>query len=179
MDERLRSHYESLQRAIEFIRQADAKATPLIIAQVALVGALATRVDKLSPIILQPHWGLGWSLLVVLIALYLAFLVAVIVSAGMVYFPRNPKSGSESLIYFEDIAAMPREKFAQRAVRMTPDDVEGQLIDQIHRVSEVVSVKMRRVRWAFILSAPATLLWLILLVWGSTQSTPATLMPPA
>ena len=46
---------------------------------------------------------------------------------------------------------------------------EGQLIEQIHEVSKIASVKMRRVRRAFLLSAPATALWLVLLVWGTIR----------
>ena len=58
MDERLQSHYESLQRVIRFTRQADVKAAPAIALQIALVGALATRLDKLLPAVIQGPWCL-------------------------------------------------------------------------------------------------------------------------
>ena len=45
LEERLRSHYESLSRAIRFTRTADAKAAPVLALQVALLGALATRFE--------------------------------------------------------------------------------------------------------------------------------------
>ena len=179
MEERLHSHYESLQRMVRFIRLADAKAAPVIALQVALVGTLAARFDRLQPIVLQSRWDAEQIALITVIGVYLICLIAVIWCAASVYIPRNPTTGDESLLYFQDIAAMPRERFVRRAGRMTPNEVEQQLLDQIYRVSEVVSVKMRRVRWAFILSAPATLLWLVLLVWGSIQPAPIAVVPPA
>ena len=41
MEERLKSHYESLARAIRFVRAADTKAAPVLGLQIALVGTLA------------------------------------------------------------------------------------------------------------------------------------------
>ena len=50
---------------------------------------------------------------------------------------------------------------------MSIEVIEGHLLDQIHRVSKIASLKMRRVRWAFLLSAPAGALWIVLLAWGT------------
>ena len=47
MEERLRSHYESLSRVIRFTRTADAKAAPVLALQIALLGTLATRSEEL------------------------------------------------------------------------------------------------------------------------------------
>lgn len=57
MEERLRSHYESLTRAIRFTRTADSKAAPALALQVALAGTLAARFEKLAPIIVKEPWG--------------------------------------------------------------------------------------------------------------------------
>ena len=168
MEERLHSHYESLQRVIRFTRQADAKAAPIIALQIALVGALATRLDRLLPIATQGPWCLERVLLVIGLALYVVCLGAAAAIAAWVYFPRTPKSGG-SLIYFEDIAVMRRDWFEERAGRMTADEIERQLLDQIHRVSQIASTKMRLVRWAFLLSVPSVILWLALFVWGSVH----------
>ena len=53
MEERLRSHYESLSRVIRFTRTADAKAAPVLALQVALLGALATRFEELYAVIAE------------------------------------------------------------------------------------------------------------------------------
>ena len=78
----------------------------------------------------------------------------------------HPRTG-ESLIYFEDIAAMRSEVFTKRSKEMSPDVIEEQLLSQIHIVSGIASTKMRRVRCAFWLSAPSFVLGLIILAWAA------------
>ena len=77
----------------------------------------------------------------------------------------NAKTGG-SLIFFEDIAAMGWEEFQSGSRNMSYDLIERQLLHQIYVVSQVVSFKMRRVRWAIILSLPAVLVWAALLAWS-------------
>ena len=69
---------------------------------------------------------------------------------------------------------MRRDRFEERAKRMTPEGIERQLLDQIYRVSQIASSKMKLVRLAFILSIPAGVLWLGLFAYSSTlPSVPA------
>ena len=49
---------------------------------------------------------------------------------------------------------------------MSHDLIERQLLHQIYVVAGVVSIKMRRVRWAIIMSLPAILSWFTLLAWS-------------
>ena len=177
MEERLHSHYESLQRVIGFVRLADYKAGPIAVLQIALAGALGTRLDRLLPIGQQADWGIEQIAITVMLAGYAVFMLGAIAVASWVYVPRNPRTESKSLLYFEDIAAMSCERFTERAARLAPEEIERQLLDQIYRVSGVVSVKMRLVRWALILSAPAILLWIVLLVCGSIQPEAPTMVP--
>lgn len=166
MEERLTSHYESLSRVIRFTRTADRKAAPVLALQVALLGALATRFDRLQSIIFGSCCDAERVALVMVLA---AFAVSLLVAGGLaaaVYMPRNPKTG-RSHIFFEDIAAMEYPEFETAARNMSSDVIERQLIDQIYRVSRVASVKMKRVRWAIWSSAPAVVLGLILLAWSN------------
>ena len=166
MEDRLKSHYESLSRAAGFTRSADTKAAPVLALQVLLVGTLAARFERLATILMKETWDVEAVILASLIVFYALFLVAAITFAARVYLPMNPKTG-ESLIYFEDIGAMPFESFQKQASQMDPETIEGQLLQQIHAVSLIASAKMHRVRWAYFLSAPSVVLWVILLVWGS------------
>ncbi len=166
LEDRLKSHYESLSRAIGFTRAADAKAAPVLALQVALVGTLAARMEGLWAIISANSSGVEAVALSVLLGLYGLFLVATIAVAANVYIPRNPRTG-KSLIYFEDIGAMPLEFFEGQARQMDAQAIEGQLLEQVHSVSRVASIKMHRVRLAFYLSGPAVLLWVVLLAWGA------------
>ena len=168
MDERLKSHYESLARAIEFTRSADSKAAPVLALQIALVGTLAARFDKLLAIVESSPWGIENTFLVLSLVLYFVSLFFAIGLAARVYIPLNLKTG-ESLIYFEDIAAMNIESFKANAKEMSTNEIECQLLDQTHRVSQIASVKMHRVRLAFLMSLPSSMLWLVLLVWGTVR----------
>lgn len=166
MEERLQSHYESLTRSIAFTRSADAKAAPVLALQIAILGALAARFEKLIPALLVEPWCFERPFLWVTLGAYLVFMGAAAVVAARVYMPTHPHTG-QSLIYFEDIAAMQSGAFMKRAKEMSPDTIEEQLLSQIHIVSQIASAKMRRVRRAFLLSGPSLLLGLILLAWGS------------
>ena len=166
MEERLKSHYESLSRAAGFTRAADTKAAPVLALQVLLVGTLAARFERLASILMKETFGVEAAILASLVAFYCLFLLAAVTFAAKVYLPMNPKTG-RSLIYFEDIGAMPFESFQEQSRQMDPETIEYQLLGQIHAVSLIASVKMHRVRWAYFLSAPSVVLWVILLVWGS------------
>ena len=162
LEERLRSHYETLSRVIGFTKTADAKAAPVLALQVALLGALSTRSGELYSIIANGPWDVERVAVIGFTIAYISLLAIVIVLAAMVYMPMIAKTG-QSLIFFEDISDMEWEEFQSAAQNMSHDTIEHQLIDQIYRVSSVASVKMRRVRWPIILSLPATLSWVALL----------------
>ena len=166
MEERLTSHYESLSRVIRFTRTADRKAAPVLALQIALLGALATRFDKLQSIIIGGPRDVERVVLIVVLVAFAASLVTAGVLAAAVYIPRSPRTG-KSTIFFEDIAAMEYPAFETAARNMSSDVIERQLIDQIYRVSQVASTKMKRVRWAIWSSAPAVVLGLILLWWSA------------
>lgn len=166
MEERLASHYDSLSRAVWFTRSADNKAAPVLALQVALAGTLAARMEGLWSIVYANPSSVEAIALSVLLGLYVLFLIAAIAMAANVYIPRNPRTG-KSLIYFEDIGAVPLEFFEGQARQMDAQAIEGQLLEQVHSVSRVASIKMHRVRLAFYLSGPAVLLWVVLLAWGA------------
>lgn len=168
VEERLKSHYESLERAIRFVRTSDAKAAPVIGLQIALVGTLAARSDKLWAVVGSLSWHTTDAIFVGLMLLYGILVVAVVTIAIRVYMPMHPSTG-KSLIYFEDISSMEFEEFESQSREMTLDQIERQLLDQVYRVSKIASTKMRRVWWAFLFTAPSSVLWLVLLVWGTIQ----------
>ena len=166
MEERLRSHYESLSRVIRFTRTADAKAAPVLALQVALLGGLTTRFEDLYSIIGSEPWDAERGVVIGLAAIYGLLLSVVILLAAMVYMPMNART-DRSFIFFEDVAAMEFQEFQSRARNMSSSLIEHQLLDQVHRVSKIASTKMRRVRWAIVLSLPAIALWFVLLAWSS------------
>lgn len=171
MEQRLKSHYESLARAIEFTRMADAKAGPLLAAHVLMAGARATRFNNLGVIVTGDNGVIQQIALIAVLTLYAALLVASWIKAACVFIPSTPKTG-QSLIYFEDIGAMSLEQFAEASRQLNAGAIENQLLQQIHAVSRIASGKMRRVRWAFWLSIAAVVVWIVLMVWGSIAVKP-------
>lgn len=169
MEERLKSHYESLSRSIGFTGSADAKAAPVVALQIAFMGTLAARLEKLIPALTADVWSVEKALLWVLLIVYIVFVLTAVTAAVWVFIPVNPRTGA-SLIYFEEIAAMQYDSFVKRAKGMSSNMIEEQLLSQVYRVSQVASAKMRRVHYALWLSAPSFLLWVILLVWGEIVS---------
>lgn len=169
MEERLHSHYQSLERAIDFTKAADAKAAPVVILHVALIGALAFRAAPLFDALKPFSWSAVQIALVLVIPLYILVSIGAIIVAGMVFFPKTPRTG-RSLIYFQDIAAMCEVCFQSKSKGLNADTIEEQLLQQIFAVSKIASQKMQWVKWALILSAVAITLWVALLIWGIAVS---------
>ena len=168
-ERRLHSHYESLTRVIQFTRTADSKAAPVLALQVVLLGGLGPRYDEIYLLATSGPWFWEGALACILVASYLILLSTVVCLSAMVYMPMSPRTGN-SLIFFEDISAMDFEDFLAKGQAASGDLIETQLLDQIFRVSAVASLKMRRVRWAIMLSLPTILFWLGLLIWSGVQA---------
>ena len=165
MEERLRSHYESLARVIGFTRTADSKAAPVLAGHLALAGTLAARRDDWAGPLTNGPWNAETTILLFVLVVYGGLSILALFMAGSVYLPRTPKNGT-SLIYFADVGATPLHAFIEQAKEMEPKLIEEQLLEQIHTVSKIVVVKMRRVRSAYLLSALAGAIWVVLLAWG-------------
>ena len=105
------------------------------------------------------------AVLAALLAAYVVFVALAVWTAALVFVPMNPRTG-ESLIYFEDIAAMSHAAFTKRSRDVGLSEMEEQILSQIHTVSQIASKKMRRVRRAFQLSMPSLVLWIVLLLFG-------------
>lgn len=164
MEERLRSQNEPLSWVIRFTRTADAEAAVLAL-QVAFLGALATRAEELHSLIVSGIWDAERIVAIGLVIAYGLLLTAVVGLAAWVYLRMNAKTGGP-LIFFGDISAMEWGAFQSAARNMSHDLIERQLLHQIYVVAGVASVKMRRVRWAIIMSLPAILAWFALLAWS-------------
>ena len=157
MEERLRSHYESLARVIGWTRVADAKAAPILALHSALLGISAARTEAIRTVFDDGSPLIGW-LLAGLLAIFAVGVIAAFVSAARVYMPQTTGGGG-SLIYFGSVADMTADEFVAQAKQLDADKIEHGLLEQVHIVSLIGSRKMARVRRAFIASAPALVAW--------------------
>lgn len=172
MEQRLRSHYASISRAIDFTKMADAKAASAVVLQIALIGALAFRAAPLVDTLKQFPYGVEQVPVLIITIAYGVCSLCSIGFAGWVFFPKTPRTGS-SLIYFEDIASMPYEAFVERSRQINSTTIEQQLLQQIHQVSKIARKKMNKVKCALIFSGATVVLWAILMVWSSVTASAA------
>ena len=122
MEDRLRSHYESLSRAIGFTRAADAKAGPVLALQVAFLGALGTLSEELYSLVASGPWDSERVAFIGVAAVYGLLLTMVFLHAVRVYLPMNPRT-NRSLIFFEDIAALEFGNFQSQAVNQGAEQI--------------------------------------------------------
>ena len=176
MENRLQSHYETLSRVIRLIQAAEATAGVVLFVQFVMAGVLAILLlDQLDPAITKDPVGTaGIAVTLVGMTYILSALAAVglvvwvyvpAVSVVRVYPPATTKT-DRSLIYFTDIAELGFQKFIVAARGMDAAEIEPQIQELIYRVSRIASGKMRRVRYAFLLSGVSIITGIILLVWG-------------
>ena len=95
MEERLTSHYESLSRVIRFTRTADRKAAPVLALQVALLGALATRFDRLQSIIFGSSCDAERVALVMVLG---CFAISLLVAGGLAPIHRRDECRGRSKV---------------------------------------------------------------------------------
>ena len=87
------------------------------------------------------------------------------------FVPRAPRRTAtppdqRSRVYFDDIRATPPERFRERGKLIHEDELEDDLLSQVHVVSTIAGVKFAAVQRAFVASAASLVFWLTLLIWA-------------
>jgi len=135
---------KNLDRNIGFINQADVKTAFSSTVLFAATG-YAIEVVKLPQ---DP----GTVLRLFLYVLWLLILCTFTFAAYQIYQGISPKTQSKivdrTLIYFGDISQLTSKKFSESRMKLTPDELKNQLIDQIYITSIIASSKMDYARRA-------------------------------
>ncbi len=136
---------EILNRNLDFIKQADAKAGLLFSIQLVVMGFLIQKaylfVDKL------------WSTLL-LVGLTLLSGLALLFLAKTVYPKVSDTSTRHSLLYFGSIKTFTLGQFKKKIEKVRKQELRDDLICQVHTTSIIVSRKMNNLKialWLFIL----------------------------
>lgn len=159
--ERLEAAEKTLDRLLDWVGRSDTKFSVVLGVDTGMLGFLATSAPA------RPN------LAAVIIAAASALLLAL--SLFFVYrglYPRT-KGPSGSLAYFGSIANVEREdlkaSFLDRPVEDHLDDV----LDQIHRNSEIVSLKFKALRWSYRCLLLSTIFWTVALyLFGAIPAIP-------
>lgn len=162
VDARLRLHVATLDRTITFTRHADTKAAPLLALQATLAAATVAQTRDISNLLggsLTLHSGLSWLCLVG----YAALAAVSLLLAIRVFIPATPRTGG-SIVYFEDIRGMPRDRFIEAGMEEPGEELVTDILTQIHVVSTIASRKFAWLRISFIAMLGSLAFWLLLIM---------------
>lgn len=170
LDQRTRIdlHNRSLDRAVWMTQMADGKAAPVLALHVSLAAVTVTQTGGVGEVLGGGSAGLAattaaWPAFV----LYAVCSLLAVVQAMLVYLPggrrKRPPGKAPSVVYFDDIQWAPRDRFIERAMGLSFDLTEVDVLEQVHAVSTLASAKFAGVRRAFFSSAIALGAWLVLI----------------
>ena len=171
-EDRIEHHTRTLDRAIQLTFIADAKAAPVLALQATLAAVTVSQIGSLGELFDgSNHSAGGVALAWVLLAGYVATAAVAWVLASLVFVPRAPRRNatppeSRSRVYFDDIRATPAADFRERGKLIHEEELEDDLLTQVHVVSTIAGVKFAQVQRAFIASAASLVFWLTLLIWA-------------
>lgn len=170
LDQRTRIdlHNRSLDRAVWMTQMADGKAAPILALHVSLAAVTVTQMGSLGDVLTGGGPGAvataaAWPAF----AVYAVCSLLAVVQAMLVYLPAGrrvqPLGKVPSVIYFDDIQSVGRGEFIGRAMGLSFDLTEVDVLEQVHAVSTLASAKFAGVRRAFFMSAIALAAWLLLI----------------
>ncbi len=166
--DRVTVHLATLERAVFLTQLADAKAAPLIALHGAIAGATIAGLDRYLRLLDRDvHSPFAVLLAGTLLAVYTLSAITVAVLTLAVYYPVVRPSG-RSLTFFADIRGMEASEFAASSRMQTFEQLEEDLLGQVHAVSHIVAEKFDQLRWGFLLSGLGLAVWIPLTIWAST-----------
>ena len=136
--ELLKCSQEQLTRILSFFPRAETKAAIILGLDTALLAFLVPKFHAFS--CFQP-WMLVLFLPVILIGLSIFFL----------YLSSSPQlnGGHNSLIYFKEVAKVSEEKYIKKFSKQSLTDHINDLISQVWRNSEILSVKFSYLKYSY------------------------------
>ncbi len=135
---------ENLNRVISWVAVADSKAQYILTVILAILGYISTKIETIYDIIVK-LWLLNRCMSVVIFVMLISgigsLLAALVISVFIIFPKRKPSSSGTSHFYFRSISQMDSGSFSKDLNSMSEDQVRGELIEQTHNVSLVVSRK--------------------------------------
>jgi pycsar effector protein len=148
---------DHLNLVLSFFPRVDGSIAVLVGLEVAMVGYLAPQMSD-SVAWRNLEWSIVVSLSATLGSLLLSFVM--LFRAG---FPRLD-GGSSSLIYFRAIAKRSNPEFSKEYHTADDPQLLEDLVGQIWRNSEILTLKYDRLKHAFLWLAVGIVFWLIALI---------------
>jgi len=147
--EHLKDAREQLNLVLSFFPRVEAKLSTVLAVDTAMVATLAASVPPAHSI---SPWSAGTAMIAMtLLASSFLFLY-------LGAFP-NLRGGYSSVIFFRDIAARNEGQYLQDYQSKTPESLKSDVLSQAWRNAEILTVKYRRLKAAFVTMACAIVPW--------------------
>ena len=143
-----------LDRVLSFFERTDSKITGLfaVDAGVLAISGLNVHLDDLNECKVMVALGLSSAMLVAsLFQLYIA------------YSPHLSGGSRSSLVYFRDIGSLSENDYIQKVRAQNDSERMDDLLSQVWRNSEILTIKFRKLKWAFRFTALSLIPWLTFL----------------
>jgi hypothetical protein len=160
-----------LDLVLGFFSRLESKSSVVLAIATAMIGFLAANAPALSAFSKWMYLSSGLTI----------FLLSV--SFGFLYrggFP-NLSGGESSLVYFREIAKRREQKFIEEFTAQTEKEYATDLLAQVWRNSQILTIKFDSLKWAFVTMALAIVPWVVSLVlfatYNSTSPHPSLFKP--
>lgn len=132
----------NLIRNIDFIKQADTKASYLSALLTAVVGFAVSNLNTAD-------WSKWWDIILASVSL-LAVIISIFFIARVIFPTLKEKLSKQSLIYYGTISTMDIEAYKNKRNKLSKKEENDYIMDQVYITSVIVNIKMKNVQRAFV-----------------------------
>ena len=152
-----------LKRIDEMLSFAETKISFMIAYIGVLLAALGNQTGEIKFLLQKTSQGVVVTTLI-LLTLIIVALFCVLFYISKVLLPRLKFSKRSSMIYFSDISKLTEEKYLASMEKLKDDEIEEDLLSQIHAISSITNDKFKNIRIATYFLGCFTVLWLVTIV---------------
>lgn len=159
-----REYYLSVLKRIDgMLSFAETKISFMLAYLAVLLAALSNQAGDIKYVWQEASGGVI-AMTISLLVLVLVVLFFVLLHMGRVLLPRMEFSSRKSSIYFFDISRLPESDYLAAMSEIKENDIETDLLSQIHAISSVTTDKFKNIRRATYFLGLLTILWLALTI---------------
>lgn len=149
MSEKLSQAESNLERKLEWNSRFDTKVAFIMAFCIAMLATLADAAKNIS----------AWSNIIYAVFATAFILLIVSIFFGILSQFPTTKSLNSSLVFFGTISKMKVDEFKKRFKQSSDEEYLDDILDQIHRNSEILTKKFRRLRISLIFISIAVVPW--------------------
>ncbi|MEI7847120.1 MAG: Pycsar system effector family protein [Chloroflexota bacterium] len=152
-----------LNRIDGMLSFAETKISFMLAYMGVLLATLGSQADGIKSLLQSTNRGVITTTLI-LLALIIVLLFCELYYLSKVLFPRLKFSKRTSMVYFSDISKLPEDKYLESMKKMKEEEIEVDLLSQIHAISYVTNEKFENIQIATYFLGCLTVLWLIMII---------------